>query len=512
MRYFRWLGTLVLGSAAAVAQTASIHGNAVSAKTGEPLASVDVSLIGPATEIRSVRSGLDGSFRFADLAIGEYGLTLSKAGFEAGQRVSRSVAVEADGERVKPRVELQPSAALAGRVIDSFGEPLANAVITLGEWNTYHGRRRMQLVKTGRSNDLGEYRLHGLGPGSYVLCVRPLTLPAPKGVLAFEYSSQCYPEAARADTAPPLRLGWGEERTGLDFALEASELTAIEGAVLTEQGGRCANCTVEVIAFGSDTVGGVTTTADGLFAVRGLDSGEYELAATTRGRVAVGYGRVFVSGEEPVEAILRTAGVHAVSGDVRVSSGEFKGRLRVELLPAGGAMPTRRQRRSLDVAASGEFKFDEVLPGRYYFRVSGADSVYLDEVRLQSGPTPNGELAVSEAGPPGRVSLWIGADGGAVQGNVRGDGPTSPGLAVLLPKNYGKGRRWELTASYRNSTGFYFGAVPPGDYHLFAVPQKNHFDLGNDEDLRILRSGGKLLRVGPSQTVQAEAPFIPNPD
>ena len=65
--------------------------------------------------------------------------------------------------------KLTPHAVVAGRVLDSDGEPVPNVqVSTMLHRYTPRGK---QLMQTGGSstNDLGEFRIFGIAPGRYYL-------------------------------------------------------------------------------------------------------------------------------------------------------------------------------------------------------------------------------------------------------------------------------------------------------------------------------------------------------
>ena len=61
-------------------------------------------------------------------------------------------------------------AAIAGRVVDDLGEPAQRVQVRAAKLRRFASEWR--LIPFGESvetNDLGEYRLHGLPPGEYVV-------------------------------------------------------------------------------------------------------------------------------------------------------------------------------------------------------------------------------------------------------------------------------------------------------------------------------------------------------
>ena len=515
--------TAVLPAGTAFAQTGAVNGLVRSAGDGAALPGVEISLAGTRSDeegeayAESIRSGADGRFLFADLPLGEYVLGLSKSGYEAGVRVSRSVEIEADGEQVDLVIELRRSAAVAGRVVDPDGDPVSAASVFAAEWDTARGRRSLRQIESARTDDRGEFRLHGLRAGPYVIGVHPMQLPAPPGVLAFDLAPQYYPNATMAAGAVPLRLAWGEERLGLEFQLEWSPRTALEGSVQQADGSACGDCVVTGTNDVSPTPVFAGVNRQGLFAIRGAPPGEYSLLAQRRRERMFDHAEVVLVDGSPTRAALRLSPGLTVGGRIVYDQAPREAPEApptVELTPLMRNYGNRGLRAEVD--AAGAFALEGVAPGRYAVSLRGQPAeAYLDQVLVGGAPAPRREIVVGSGIPAVDVQLRVATDGGTVEGRVvaeGGDGVEAPdGFAVLLPAGYETGDI-ELTAAYRQSDGlFRFIGAPPGRYHLFAVSRGNHFDLGAEEDRAYLRRQGKALRVSPGQTLQLEAPFVGDP-
>ena len=79
----------------------------------------------------------------------------------------------------KADVALPRGSAVSGRILDEFGEPVADASVTAMRMQYAGGKRR--LVPSGRSsttNDLGQFRLFGLPPGEYYVSATLRTIDA----------------------------------------------------------------------------------------------------------------------------------------------------------------------------------------------------------------------------------------------------------------------------------------------------------------------------------------------
>src|SRR5205085_1817725 len=72
----------------------------------------------------------------------------------------------------KVDIALPRGSAVSGRILDEFGEPVADASVSAMRREYASGKRR--LVQSGRNsltNDLGQFRLFGLPPGEYYISV-----------------------------------------------------------------------------------------------------------------------------------------------------------------------------------------------------------------------------------------------------------------------------------------------------------------------------------------------------
>ncbi len=99
---------------------------------------------------------------------------------------------------------------IAGRITDEFGEPLANTAVSAMRYQTatVSGRRRATACGDAPTNDIGEFRLFGLGPGQYYLSA---TLPGSNSArrrrtLDEVYAPTYYPGTPNAGTAQPLTI------------------------------------------------------------------------------------------------------------------------------------------------------------------------------------------------------------------------------------------------------------------------------------------------------------------
>ncbi len=116
-----------------------------------------------------------GRWEIKDLPAGRYNLTASKGGYvqlNYGQRrpFERGRPLElADGQTLdNVNFNLPRGSVIAGRIVDEFGEPIADAMVSALHYRTFSGRRRLVPVgRFGSTDDMGHFRLYGLAPGDY---------------------------------------------------------------------------------------------------------------------------------------------------------------------------------------------------------------------------------------------------------------------------------------------------------------------------------------------------------
>ena len=165
----------------------SIEGTVVKFGAGEPIAAADVSLQmlpGPGAILSPpsiIQTTTDGKFSFRNLAPGNYRLVALRAeGFvvaEHGQRTpngrGRPVPV-AEGQQVAGiTLAMMPTGSISGRIVDRDGEPLGRAQVQALQATYREGRKILKIVQSVQTNNVGEYRLFWLPPGSYYISARP---------------------------------------------------------------------------------------------------------------------------------------------------------------------------------------------------------------------------------------------------------------------------------------------------------------------------------------------------
>ena len=84
--------------------------------------------------------------------------------FESGRSIELADKQSLD----KADISMPRGSVISGRIVDEFGEPVADANVTAMRQQWLNGRRRlMPSGRNAQTNDLGQYRIYGLPPGDY---------------------------------------------------------------------------------------------------------------------------------------------------------------------------------------------------------------------------------------------------------------------------------------------------------------------------------------------------------
>src|SRR2546422_1039835 len=147
--------------------TATLRGRVVTADSGEPLRNARVAL-GGISNIQPVFTANDGRFTFAGLPAGHYIVSARKAGYAPttfGQRRPDlppiPIDLEAGDVFQDAELRMPRSAAISGRIIDEFGDPLELATVVASRIVRKESFTVSVAAATAVTDDLGEDRPDG---------------------------------------------------------------------------------------------------------------------------------------------------------------------------------------------------------------------------------------------------------------------------------------------------------------------------------------------------------------
>ena len=307
--------------------TAVLSGTVVAADTGAPIRRVQVRATSADAQDNQVAlTDEQGRFELRELAGGRYTVFASRSGFvslQYGQRRpnERGTPVEVPpGQRLdKLALALPRGGVIAGRVMDEFGEPLAEVQVQVMRSMFQGGGRRMMPAGRGdNTDDQGAFRIYGLQPGEYVVSatLRNETSMTMNGRLSAGpeqgYAPTYYPGTPSMGDAQRVIVGVGQEVSGVAFGLTPTRVSRISGRVVggTRDGAQDFVSLMPEepsLGFGMGGGGGQVQ-PDGTFEIGGVPPGRYILRTQPRGPrdgdTLVGMTTVTVAGADLAGIVL----------------------------------------------------------------------------------------------------------------------------------------------------------------------------------------------------------------
>jgi hypothetical protein len=387
-----WVVAVLLPAAAAQEGGTAVVTGRVIDDAGTPLVGARVSFDLPAP--RTATTDGDGAFMFTGVPVGSYRISASKAGFYARQSMSGI----GPGSRVTVRggemidgveVRLTPGGAITGRIVDEFGDPIADIQVMAQRYVFASGGSR--VIGGGaadRTDDLGRFRVYGLPPGDYAVSARRggrHTGVEPFGVLLIEpdplraneqFAPIFYPGTASPGEAQVVSVSPGAE-TSVQFPLVSVRLLRVSGHVLTSAGKPASGMRISLnptSLIAAQATGSLLVAADGTFSFPYVAPGQYRLAVEVVGRsdaIERASMPISVTGVDMTDLTVVTSPTATITGRVRFSTAFTRGTFQLTAIDAAeGPERTGASIVSEPVGADGRFELRGV-PERAYLQPVG---------------------------------------------------------------------------------------------------------------------------------------------
>lgn len=379
--------------------TAALFGRVVSAQSHQPIRRAAIKIY-RGNDQWDQFSDADGRFQFPPIKRAEYGFVAHRDGF-----TDRTYKVElSDFDNPKELlVELFPQSVITGRVIDAVGLPLEGARIeALGAG----AGGDAAVVASAETNDLGEYRLSGLRPGSYRIRA------AYRGGRESEFdptpltiASQYY---GSPEKATEFAVKAGSVSNGIDFTLNPAKPAVIRGTVVTSIGQPVEHATLWIM--GRSGEGGHNGQAEnGKFEVNDLGPGSYTISAEISNGPSPSFGVVTVqiagSDVNGVEIVMHAS--PRIHGQIQSENGGaipkldavyFRRSDRVELPPMKIARPD----------SSGAFEL-VLNPGDYTLTFAGLPAgVAVKRATLDEKLVANWKISIESSAENRQLLIVLG--------------------------------------------------------------------------------------------------------
>jgi hypothetical protein len=492
--------------------TAVLRGQVFAGDSGAAMGRARVFVTGPAS--RGTTTDASGRWEIKQLPAGRYVVTAEKApwvtlrfGQRYGLEPSRPIELT-DGQAVeKVDFRLPRGGVIAGRVIDDVGEPAAFIRVNALRLQYSDGRR--QLVRSGvsvQTDDIGQYRLYGLPPGTYFVGTEG-TAWGGSGVSedpGLSFAPTYYPGTIVPTEAQPVTVREAQERPGVDFGQVMTRLARVSGIVVDHQGVAVPDRPVQLLpdtrgllgSTGGISRGGARTEPDGRWTVAYVAPGSYVVAAlrstsdpaTPLGQA--GFLSVTVAGQDVDGLVVRTTPGARVAGRVEFEAGDpppVTPDIRValeEATPAILGLPGTSK-----VRDDWSFEVVGISPGERTFRLAGLPeglalkSVFVEGTDVIDAPrkfdgTENlfgVRLLVTR-----RISEIA---GGVVDDKARPVRDYSVIVFSTDSSKWGPGTRYRAMARPDGNGRYKVVGLPPGEYFAVAL---DYLALGEADDPEFL--------------------------
>lgn len=515
-------------------QPARITGRVVAAETGRPLMGAVVELRGS----QSAMTNADGRFELSERRVGTYTLLASKAGYVPsvfGGAANQASQVEVlAGKRIDcGDIRLQRGSVISGRLMDDYGEPIEGAnVVALRIEFSQPGTRSWQTIKQVPTNDLGEYRIHGLLPGRYYVSALRSPLPPelnlPAAAQAASISTGGSVASARQHSEPiVVDTVQGGETGGMNLTLNRTRQVRVAGSVVDSRGQPAVSASVtlrQAQSVGSPLDGGgaQARAKGGEFAFTNVPVGEYRLTVSADfvrdnpvppgGRVTAMMVHESASMSISITEDISSLTVHttqakaspAITGRVFIDGApaETATRLRMVILPSGQHSMVPRESAAGSIistfpagrpAPGGRLLIPSAAAGVIVLRHAGSPELSLKSVMAHGLDVTDGFDVTQSAGGI-NVDVHLTAQGPVLKGVVKDtDGALAAARDVVL---FSVDRAsWTVPLSRRVATvqtddkgAFQASSLPAGQYLAVALADLDRAMWADPDRLERLRT------------------------
>lgn len=518
----------------------NIQGTVLSGGTGQTLRRAQVVLKPVDSKGTALYQTTDesGAFSFPNVAPGRYIITVQRDGYlplssgHIGDYKMPPIFSVSSGQTISSFVfRMTPSGVVSGKVKFDDAEPAVNVAIQL--YRSYYERGRHGYIAAAgaRTDDRGEYRVHGLEPGSYYVAALYQAPPRPPGAEEqtrkdalgnplpdLNYAVTFFPQVQRMSDAVLVNVAPGDEVGGIDIFLTLVHTVHVRGHVLSAvKGGVIASPSVTLRINDPDNTASVSAPMsvaidkDQNFDIQGVTAGPYLLmgSGTEDGMALSGRVAINVGDSDVASADLAIGPASVWTGKIRMDDDTtpLPTGLTVSLQPRRStAAPSQAQ-----VAENGEFSVPFV-PDEIYdlYVLNGPDNSYLKSVRLANAERLGQGLEASPGDPPPTLDVRLGAQGGQVIGRAVTVDPkvvaSGATIALIPDPAYGRIQTYQTTEAdeYGN---FQLHGLAPGNYVLVAWLDSPPCNVYNPDDLAACRAQGSSLTIdeGEQKTIQLTA-------
>jgi len=497
--------------------------------SGQPLRRAQVRIIsqgpplaGQPPENRLVTTDATGRYEFANLRAGRYSLNAQKGsyvGLQWGQQRPNEPGKPLqilDAQTIeKVDFSLPRGGVITGVVVDEFGEPTADVMVSPERYRFIQGRRRLEPTgRFARTNDIGEYRLFGLPPGQYYIATRLQDFQIGDSDERSGYAPTYYPGTGSAADAQRVTVGVGQVITDINISLVVTATARVSGLVVDADGKPVHSGVVAVMQrSGGSILGGMggQIRPDGTFVVSNLAAGEYTLEANTGDGTERQWAKasITVAGEDV--SGLRLAVVRPAVANGRIVSdtgfSQSTGKPVFRLM-AEAAHPDDQSDR---VAGFGSANDDStfrlrVQPCTCVLRIGGAQNGwYLKTVKLNGSDVTDSGIDFRADQQIDGIEIAVTDHPSEISGAVTDDrgNPSTDYTVVVFSQDrekLGAGSRYSSIGRPDQNGRYRVRGLPAGSYYAIALDSVDTEDVNDPDYLDQIRPRATSVSLNDGET------------
>jgi Carboxypeptidase regulatory-like domain len=514
--------------------TGRLRGRVVAGDTGSIVRRAQVRISSPDIGSKTALTDAQGRYEFKDLPAGRFTVSVSKSGFvtmqygqnrpfEPGRQIDLADAQVME----KADVALPRGSAVSGRILDEFGEPVADASVSAMRMQYAGGKRR--LVQSGRNsmtNDLGQFRLFGLPPGEYYVSATLRTMDTmimdmlggsniggPTGSNNNTgYAATYYPGTPSPAEAQRISLAVGQELPSIEIQMQPVRLARISGTAVSSDGKPMSGAMVMFMPTMKDALlvipGTSRTDKDGNFNLTGVAPGEYSIQVQSLAALmnAASQAMAMIGGGEsgsasapaqPMEREFAVATVTVAGEDITGLSitGTRGAKATGRVVFEGGAQPESLKSLRLvaaptdpdNVAAAsasfgmaavkenGTFEVDGLVGGRVFRFFDAPKGWFLKRIAHENEDVTDKGYDFKPGEDVAGFEIVLTNRSQTVSGSVANEKnePVKEYTVVVFPEDREKwtvaAGRWRASARPDQQGQFKIDSLPPGSYLAIAV-------------------------------------------
>lgn len=509
--------------------TARLAGRVTSLDTGRPIRRAVVRASGPELrEGKSVSTDAEGKWELREIPAGRFTINVTKGGyvslsygqqrpFEAGKQVD-----VIDGQVIeKLDVALPRGSAISGRVVDEFGDPVTSARVLPMRYRFTGGQRRLvNMGSADTTDDLGQFRLHGLAPGDYYVSTQPTGFTfVGNSMDRTGYGQTFFPGTLNASDATRVTLAVGQEAQNIVISLTPTRVATIAGTATTSQGKPIPAGMILLRETSSAglSIGMPGLVRNGAWSVSGVVPGTYTLTlqhipaleqlATTGGVGGISAAesaveQITVTGDDIRGLALVTAPGATVRGQVR-----FEGAATPPTPPSGTGIqsfstddPTPAMFSAASMTPDWSFELRGLF-GRRVLRPSGFPPGWtLKSITVEGTDITDAGMDFRSGQDVSDVEVVVTRAAAEISGTVqtaKGTGVTDYVVVLFPPES----ERWGWQSRFvrvgrPDQTGrFVISGLPPSSYLAVALEYLEPGEETNPDFLERLRTLGSSVRL-----------------